>query len=132
MGLRDTLRSAVGTAFTAIGDVPENAEFICRASAHDPDTATATVQEISYAIRLVVTKYTKEELASSADVGPGGKIRSTDFKGILQQETLPVKPTTNDVVEWKQANDSVETRFQIIDVNQDPVGLIWILQLRAN
>lgn len=128
MALRDVLTTAVQTAFSAIDDIPVNGEFIQVSSVHDPDTATTQKQEIAHAVQIVVTKYTRQEIAAA----PQGDIRATDFKAILRQAELPVQPTTNDVVEWKEPTKAIETRFKIVNFNKDPADVIWVLQLRAN
>ena len=127
MSFRNLLTSAVKTAFDATGDMPVNVEYTCVATAHDPDTATTVKQEVAYEVEMFITKYKKMELLE----GEIGDIRATDFKGIMRQAELPVTPTTDDIVCYKEPGKAIETRYKIMDINKDPVDVIWIIQLRA-
>ena len=120
MGLRDTISSAVGSAFAALGDIPEAVTYRRSVNTYDPQTSANSVVDTDITITPVFTSYEKFEVDRVM-------ILATDVKAIVQQSdmdgTTP-SPNTDTVIR----NGVI---FDVLRYGEDPSQSIYTLQLRA-
>lgn len=121
MGLRATLASAVGAAFTAIGDIPESATYRRTSSSYVPSTGVNTITNTDYTIsKAVFAKFEQFEIDKVLVLG-------SDVKMIFQTSGLSIIPNiaTDKVV---RTDGKI---YNILRVSHDPAGVTTTLQLRT-
>ena len=122
MGLRSTIVNAVGSAFKAIGDIPETATYRRVASAYNPATGTNVATNTDYTIlKAVFSKYDSSEIDKVV-------VLATDLKMLFQQSELAIAPN---IATDRVVRTSDGKVFNIIRTSQDPVRSIHIFQLRS-
>ena len=122
MGLRDTFQKAGATIFAAVDDVKETAYFYNIGSTiYDASAGVASVTESRYIVSAVFLNYKKSEVDDN-------KIKPTDLKALMLQTDGVFEPTMNDRLKRIEAGSSV--LYEVKNVEQDPVGALWTLQLR--
>ncbi len=121
MGLRRaTIAKAVGSAFKALGDIPESA--VIRRVSNTYDTATGintkTTSDDGIA-KAVFTRYESFEVDKVV-------VLATDVKLIFQQSEVSTRPD--------MALDTIvrgTAVYNILRVGEDPAAATYSLQLRA-
>lgn len=121
MGLkRATIAKAVGSAFKALGDIPESAIVRRVTNTYDPSTGDNVASTSDTNVdKAVFTKYQSFEVDKVM-------VRATDVKMIIQQSEVPTQPdVTLDFV----MRGSV--KYNILHVGADPAAATYTLQLRT-
>lgn len=119
MSLRATLAKAVGSAFTALGDIVLSGTYRRTSSTYNPATGANVVTNTDYTVPMVLTKYDSFEVDRQS-------VLSTDRKCIVRQAAMSVTPNI--------ATDKViaeSKTYNIIRVTQDPAAATYTLQLRS-
>ena len=120
MGLSATIGRAVGSAFTALGDLVKTATYRRTSSSYDPATGANTVTNSDTSVSAVFTKFTELEIQRSTGM------QVTDVKMTIQQSAITVTPSTQ--------TDRVlygGKTYAIVNFTPDPAGATFTLQLRA-
>ena len=122
MGLRETIQSAVVTAFSAVGNIAEDVTY--RRKKRDEiiySEATGSVTEVFEGYpdtSVIFTDYEQKEV-------DGDNIKSTDKKVLLPGSSIDFEP--------KQDDQIVKSDGEVWDIKgaeTDPVQGLWILQAR--
>jgi len=120
MGLRDELQADIAEAFNEdLADAVH--EFTCERiikKNFDPVHETYEEEKISYSGRGVL--FGQYKSYNIANLG----IPATDNKATVLQNEVSAEPAIND--EWVVKGSS----YRVINMSKDPVGAIWICQLR--
>lgn len=123
MGLKNTLRNAVLTAFDALDDIPQKVTYqsVSATPVRDLDTGTFTRPSTPYILpKVVFTSFKSRE----RDKNPA--IELEDVKVLFPRSDLPVKPKVQDTL-----IDAEGTFWEVIDFKTDPAGVLATLQARA-
>lgn len=119
MGLRNTVASAVASAFTALDDIPEAVTYRRTTSVYDPQTGTNVTTDSDITVNMVFTSYKNLEIDRVT-------VLTTDVKGIVQQADMgDISPS--------MATDTVvrgDETFNVLFYSQDPTSSIYTIQLR--
>ena len=122
MGLKETFGAAAGTAFAAVGNIAESANYYARSSAtYNVSAGTVTSQDSVYMVSGIFSNYKAKQV-------DGIKILNTDLQLFMPQSELPLEPTLHDYVERIEAGCSV--RYEVLDYQQDAAKATWKVQLR--
>ena len=120
MGLSAAIRAAVSSALDAIGDVRQTVTYLSDPnSSYDTGTGQVTESGTSYSILAVSIEYEDREV-------DGVAVQSTDRQLILEAAELSFTPKMHDIVTVDGANWRVE------NIYKDPIGAIYILQIRRS
>ena len=122
MGLRDAIIKAVGSAYTALGDIPETATYRRVSSVYSPSTGANVVTNTDYPILKAIFAAYDNSIIDKIN------ILATDIKLLIQQSELSISPViaTDRVIRLSDGKV-----FNIIRTSQDPVRALHILQLRS-
>ena len=71
-----------------------------------------------YSVPLIVSRYDRREIDGEA-------IRAEDQKALIAVKDLPIVPTVNDTLVLADG-----TTWNVIGIQTDPSGSVWVLQLR--
>ena len=122
MGLRATIASAVGAAFTAIGDIPESCTYRRTSSTYNPATGTNVITNTDYTLSKVIwSRFESFEVDKLVVLG-------SDVKVILQTSALSVTPN---IATDQMIRTSDGKIYNILRVSKDPAGAIYTMQLRS-
>jgi len=122
MGLREAIVKAVGSAYTALGNIPEAATYRRVSSVYNPATGGMVTTNSDTAIsKAIFTSYDNMAVDKI-------NILATDLKLLIQQSELSITPNiaTDRVIRLSDGKV-----FNIIRTSQDPVRSLHILQLRS-
>lgn len=122
MGLRQTIKGAVASAFKAVGDIPEQATYRRTASAYNPGTGTVTPTNTDYT--LLKSLFVRYDSAMIDKV----TILATDLKCLVQKSEFSVTPN---IATDKIIRTSDGKVFNIIRFEVDPSGNLYTFQLRS-
>jgi hypothetical protein len=122
MGLRDAIIKAVGSAYTALGDIPETATYRRVASVYNPATGANVVTNTDYPILKAIFAAYDNSIIDKIN------ILATDIKLLIQQSELSISPV---IATDRVVRTSDGKVFNIIRTSQDPVRSLHILQLRS-
>ena len=121
MSLRNTIASAVDSAWVALDDIPESVTYRRTTVTYDPSTGTYVDSNADITINIIFTRYQNFEVDRVA-------ILATDVKGIIKQaemgSTTPAAAT--DLV--LRANGEI---FNVLRYGEDPAGATFSVQLRS-
>lgn len=122
MGLRQTLRLAISSAFRAVGDIPEAATYRRVASVYNP--ATGVVAQTNTDYTLLKALFVGYDNAAIDKI----TILATDIKLLVQKSEFSIIPaiSTDKVI---RASDGKV--FNIIRFEVDPSGNLYTFQLRS-
>jgi len=117
---RSTLAKAVKTAFSALGDIPESATLIRSTSKYNTSTGTNVVSTTKFSIKKAI--FTSFQISEVDDV----VVKASDVKMLIQQTDISTRPniSTDDIERNSKS-------YSILDLKEDPAGVLYILQLRA-
>lgn len=117
---RATLVKAIKSAFSALGDIPETATLIRSTSKYDTATGNNVISTTKFSIQKAV--FTSFQTSEIDDV----VVKASDVKMLIQQNGLSVRPniSTDDIERNSRS-------YSILDLKEDPAGILYILQLRA-
>lgn len=119
MGLRETVQSAVGAGFQALGDLAETATLRHRTEHdYDPQLGHVTEDFEDDAISAVFTGYAQREIDGEA-------VLPEDIRATVLASTVASAPAIKDIVVRADG-----TSRRVINVSVDPVGATYTLQLR--
>jgi len=120
MSLRATIASAVGAAFTAVGDIAQTATYRRSTTTYVPSTGGTTATNSDTTITAIFTRFSELEIQRSVGM------QVTDQKMIVQQSSLTVTPNlqTDHIVYGGKT-------YNIVNFNPDPAGATYTFQLRA-
>ena len=119
MGLRSTIASAVDSAWTALGDIPQNVTLRRITKTYSPTTGVWTDTNADYTVSAVLLKFESFEIDKV-------NVISTDRKCLVKSNTLVITPNTS--------SDRIvigATIYSVVRVFQDPAGATTTLQLRS-
>ncbi len=121
MGLKETIQGAVGSGFTALGNLRETVTYLAfqTTSAYAPSTGTYTRTETPYALSGLFVRYGQRDI-------DGVQIKPHDQKFLFVPSALPVEPQLNDRL--LRADGSY---WEVIDRRKDPASALWSLQVRG-
>lgn len=122
MGLRQTLKGAVASAFKAVGDIPESCTFRRTASAYTPATGAVVATNTDYTILKGI--FVGYDTAMIDKV----TILATDIKLLVQKSEFSVTPN---IATDKVIRTSDSKVFNIIRFEPDPSGNLYVFQLRS-
>lgn len=122
MGLRNTLKNAIASAFVAIGDIPEDATYRRTASAYNPGTGAVTPTNTDYTLsKAVFVRYDSAMIDKVT-------ILATDIKCLVQKSEFTVTPN---IATDKIIRISDGKVFNIVRFEVDPSGNLYTFQLRS-
>lgn len=122
MGLRSTIRSAVASAFKAVGDIPEVSTYRRVASVYNPATGVVVQTNTDYTLlKAIFTKFENFEIDKQVVLG-------SDVKMIVQTSEFSITPSTATDKVVRLSDGKI---YNILRVSTDPTGSIYILQLRS-
>lgn len=119
MGLKDTIKSAVGSGFTALGDLKTTVTFKTHTAnpSYNPTTQAISESSTSVSVTGVLARYNRRQI-------DGQVIQPNDQKFLFLQSAITFSPTLIDSVIISGAE------WQVIDVSKDPADAIWVMQIR--
>ena len=112
----------MGSAYTALGDIPETATYRRVASVYNPATGANVVTNTDYTISKAIFAAYDNSIIDKIN------ILATDLKLLVQQSELPILPV---IATDRVVRTSDGKVFNIIRTSQDPVRSLHILQLRS-
>ena len=121
MGLKATIASAVGSAFTALDDIPESVTYRRTTVGYNPQTGDDTPTDADITVDVVFTRYQQFEVDRVM-------ILSTDVKAIVQQSDMGVVVPASDTDSVIRANGQT---FNVLRFSEDPAAATFSMQLRA-
>ena len=120
MGLRDSVKKAVKSAFVAIGDLKIDVNYWQKGDA-DRNTTTRDVVSADrlHVLAVVFIDFDVKKIDNAA-------IRNGDVEIYFPANDLPIEPGLNDYIE------EIDTKviWNIINKKLDPAKALWILQAR--
>ena len=122
MGIESVFKKAAVTAAKVFDGVFKPATYQAAGSSeYNASTGVVTASTVNYPIKMMDDRYSKYLIDNE-------KIMPADVKGVIPQENLPVIPNKGDKIKRIEANASVT--YEVVDIDQDPAGALWELQLR--
>lgn len=122
MGLRQTLKGAVASAFKAVGDIPEQATYRRTASAYNPATGTVVATNTDYTLLKAIF------VGYDAAMVDKVTILATDIRCLVQKSEFSVTPVISTDKIIRTSDGKV---FNIIRFEPDPSGSLYTFQLRS-
>jgi len=120
MSLRATIASAVDSAFSAIGDIPESTTYTVTSKAYDPDTGETATTETAYTVTAVFLRYELSEQDRQL-------VRVQDVKKcLIKTSELDIVPKLDDTITRYDG-----TVYKILGYGQDPTQSLWTFMLRS-
>ena len=120
MGLRDSVKRAVQSAFVAIGDLKIDVNYWQKGDA-DRNSTTRTVESADrlHVLAVVFIDFDVKRIDNEA-------VRSGDVEIYFPADDLPIEPDLGDYIE------EIDTKviWNIINKKLDPASALWILQAR--
>lgn len=129
MGMRDEIQAEMAEAFDdpdGLADAVKPVAGVRKvAGDYDPDTGTAPEESITYGGRGVFGSYLAKEI-------DGSLIQTTDERLLILQNELfiTLEGTPTAMIAEPQIGDIIVGK-RALNVNQDPVGATWTIQLRV-
>jgi len=128
MGLRDTIKKAVDTAFLAMGDIPESVQYgsVVADPTYDPTTGVITSSDGLYAVSVVFIEFTDSEKANT-----NSGIRNTDRKALMPMAVLKdllIEPKVNDYL--VRGSGPNEVNWNLVSFSLDPTESLIEMQVR--
>lgn len=123
MGLTTTLRAAVATAFTAVGDLAETVTYSHRTGAtYANGTVTTTTEDTELSALFV--EYSSREKQDAA-------ILPNDRRAIIQAAELDVQPVVDDTLIRASGETWTVIAVTMLGTHDDPAdAAAWDLQVR--
>jgi hypothetical protein len=121
MGLRETIQQAVRTGLGALDNAYANVTYRSAGSppgSYNTTTGTVTTSPTSSTVKCTFVAYHKDEI-------DGDTIRMEDQKALIGATQLTVTPTVNDTIV-----DSAGKVWSVVRAKIDPMGAMWVLQVR--
>lgn len=121
MGLSDSIKQAVGSAFDALGDLVK-VDLVYRRiepGNYVPSIGTSLDEQTDTIFSGVILSYEDEQV-------DGDKIRIRDKKIIFQQSELTFTPNFADRIIYGGED------YSILHIKPDPAEATWTLQVRAD
>ena len=125
MSLKATIQSAVGTAFTAVGDLKKSVTYrrTSGTPSYDPATGQFSATETDYVIDVVEvgkqTVFTNPTLMAQLKV----PIDTISNLFVIQRADLTDRPISDDKI------ISSGTTYPVIDVLEEPSESIWLVAI---
>lgn len=120
MGLRAVFASAVASAFTALGDIPQSATYRRTTTTYVPSTGNNTSTNADTTITAIFTRFNEIEIARTSG------IQVTDIKALVQVASLAITPS----IQLDTIINGGNT-YNVVNFNKDPAGAMYVFQLRA-
>lgn len=118
MGLKDTIKTAVDSAFSAMDDLRTTITFKRVVESYSATTGSVTNTATTYTITDAIKVRYKQNETQNSTVLP------TDSKLIFKQADLAITPDLTDLITISSVD------HQIVQIKEDPSNTIWIMQLR--
>lgn len=129
MGLASLVAKAVGSAFTALGDIPKTCTYTRKsARSYDPSAGAVSASgDLTYTVSAVVSQEPVDTQRLSRSPIIGKDKPETRFRqvALIQQASLPFRPKAMD--ELLIAG----LRYYVSDVGEDPAGATYKIGLQA-
>ena len=122
MGLLDTIKAGVNTAFSVVDDLLSTVDYYSfEGSDYDADTGTPTTRYVSYSnVKILIEDYSRREV-------DGENIQSQDKKVSIPADNLAVNPKPKD-----KFFESTGQEWRVVDYDPstDPAKAMHVLQCR--
>lgn len=126
MGLQAIVQSAVGTAFTAIGDLAEDVDYTHEGQEPDYDTGTGSVTPdsatVSLEVRAVFVPF--EKMAKNAPAELVEVALPGDQLALIPGTDMTIKPTTGDKI------TRLDEAWVVKGFVRDPAEGLWKVLVR--
>jgi len=124
MGLETVFRSVADIAQNVFDGVYVSARFEAISStAYNASAGVVSTTASSVTTTMLFDSYSQKEQEND-------KIEPTDVKGLTSQNLLSVQPNLKHRVHRVIAGSSAV--YEVIGIEQDPAGALWILHLRES
>jgi hypothetical protein len=123
MGLRDTVKAAVATAFTAAGDIPETAtyrRYHSQDPAYQPQEGYVFRPKTDYSLQMIFTRFKEKEVDNKA-------VLMTDMKCIIQAASFTDESITPKLTDQIIKDSEI---WEMENLYLDPTESVYIFQLR--
>ena len=117
MSLDSDLQNIVQNLFATLTDFRTSVTYVSKTASYNTSTGEMTAGDTEYTVNAILTGYKQSDIDGIA-------VHANDRKALIPTNDLSIAPVLKDQIMISSI------LWTVIGIQHDPVGALWILQLR--